>query len=251
MMQRIRQRKGKKSKLKKSKLPNRGKVLLSLVSLTLGFILAFSYSVSQKNERQGTVDSSTYAQTEAAREELILQKERNKELSSELRSVQNRIREYEQQIGSDASLDELVNEAETLRLLTGDVPVKGPGYRVELSDGEYDPAQVNPNDYIVHEGHVYMVINELKIAGAEAISVNGKRIHDTSYIRCTGPVITVDGETFPAPFVVEAIGNQNTLQEALELNGGILDQLVGQQIVIQNTVLNEVRMASVHEESGE
>lgn len=91
-----------------------------------------------------------------------------------------------------------------------------------------------------------MVINELKIAGAEAISVNGKRIHETSYIRCTGPVITVDGETFPAPFVIEAIGNPETLADAAELSGGILDQLRTEQIRIETQKLSELVMQSMH-----
>lgn len=231
-----------------NKTVNRGKIILSVVSLTLGFILAFSFSVSQKRNQEVAVNSATFGQTESVRQELIEQKERNKELSEELRDVQETIREYEQQAGSNtSSLDELVKEAEALRLLTGEVPVKGEGYRVQLEDGEYDPDQVNPNDYIVHEGHVFMVINEFKIAGAEAVSVNGKRIHETSYIRCTGPVITVDGETFPAPFIIEAIGNSSTLSEAVELSGGILDQLKGQQIRIQTEKVSELMMLSMHE----
>lgn len=231
-----------------NKTVNRGKIILSVVSLTLGFILAFSFSVSQKRNQEVAVNSATFGQTESVRQELIEQKERNKELSEELRDVQETIREYEQQAGSNtSSLDELVKEAEALRLLTGEVSVKGEGYRVQLEDGEYDPDQVNPNDYIVHEGHVFMVINELKIAGAEAVSVNGKRIHETSYIRCTGPVITVDGETFPAPFIIEAIGNPSTLSEAVELSGGILDQLKGQQIRIQTEKVSELMMLSMHE----
>ncbi|WP_392456156.1 DUF881 domain-containing protein [Chryseomicrobium aureum] len=229
-----------------NKKTNRGKILLSLVSLTLGFILAFSYSLSQQRSAE-QVDSITFNQTEEVREQLIQQKERNKELSEELQAVQTKIREYEQQAGGNtSSLEELVKTAEALRLLTGEVAVKGPGYKVELQDGEYDPNQVNPNDYIVHEGHVYMVINELKIAGAEAISVNGKRIHETSYIRCTGPVITVDGETFPAPFVIEAIGNPETLADAAELSGGILDQLRIEQIRIETQKLSELVMQSMH-----
>lgn len=231
-----------------NKTVNRGKIILSVVSLTLGFILAFSFSVSQKRNQEIAINSATFGQTENVRQELIEQKERNKELSEELRNVQETIRDYEQQAGSNtSSLDELVKEAEALRLLTGEVPVKGEGYRVQLEDGEYDPDQVNPNDYIVHEGHVFMVINELKIAGAEAVSVNGKRIHETSYIRCTGPVITVDGETFPAPFIIEAIGNSSTLSEAVELSGGILDQLKGQQIRIQTEKVSELMMLSMHE----
>ena len=76
-----------------------------------------------------------------------------------------------------------------------------------LKDADYDPIEQNPNDYIVHESHIFRVVNELRISGAQGIAINGQRITSNSYIKCTGPVITIDGRTFPAPFVIEAIGD--------------------------------------------
>ena len=62
--------------------------------------------------------------------------------------------------------------------------------KLRYDDGEYDPSVANPNDYIVHESHIFKVINELKISGAEAIAINGQRLKANSYISCNGPVIT-------------------------------------------------------------
>ena len=97
--------------------------------------------------------------------------------------------------------------------------------RVTLKDAEYDPVEQNPNDYIVHESHIFKVINELRISGAQGLSINGQRITANSFIKCTGPVITIDGKTFPAPFVIEAIGDSDVLASSLYLKGGVIDGL--------------------------
>lgn len=222
--------------LKKSrllKIPSRGLILISIVSLVLGFILAYSYSISSNNEKETTGNSYSFNEMEKYREELINQKEKNKRLTEEINEKQQEIRDFEQSFASsEESVEELVKEAEKLRLLIGDIPSQGKGVAVSLQDGAYNPSQENPNDYIVHESHVFKVINELKISGAEAISINGQRLHANSFIRCTGPVITVDGKTFPAPFTIEAVGDPSVLLASVNLGGGIVDQLTSDNIVV-------------------
>ena len=89
--------------------------------------------------------------------------------SDEINEKQHEIKEFEQSfVNSEENVEELVDEAEMLRLLIGDIPSEGKGIAVSLQDGAYNPSQENPNDYIVHESHVFKVINELKISGAEA-----------------------------------------------------------------------------------
>ena len=66
-------------------------------------------------------------------------------------------------------------------------------------------------------------INELKNAGAEAISINDQRIISKSSIICAGVIIRVNGEKVGAPFTIKAIGNQNDLYYALSRVGGYLD----------------------------
>lgn len=213
-------------------VPFRGRILISLVSLVLGFILAYSYSMaSADKEIEG--NSSYSVEIEKYRDKLIEQKEMNNDLTEEINKKQQIIRGYEKSfVDSEESVEELVTEAEKLRLLLGDIPSEGKGISIALEDGEYNPSQENPNDYIVHESHVFKVINELKISGAEAIAINGQRLHAQSYISCTGPVITVDGRTFPAPFTIEAVGDPKVMLASVSLGGGVIDQLTSDNIVV-------------------
>ncbi len=210
------------------------RIIFSIVCLVLGFILAYSYSLSSAKKSTGMTSGTGYfEQEERYREDLIQQKERNKELANELVARQKEVRKIEQAlVGSEERYASLIQEAEDLRLLLGVIPSTGEGVKVQLQDAEYDPVSENPNDYIVHESHVFKVLNELKISGAEAISINGQRLHANSYIRCNGPVITIDGKQFPAPFVIEAIGDTEVLIPSLELSGGVLDQLLNDNIIV-------------------
>ncbi len=236
--------------MKKDRLQNnpfRGRILISLVSLVLGFILAYSYSLASGEEEK---EVSTYSkEMEKYREQLIAQKEQNKKLTEELNQKQVDIRKYEQSFAnSEENVEELVHEAEKLRLLMGDIPAQGKGIVVSLQDGEYDPSQEDPNDYIVHESHVFKVVNELKISGAEAIAINGQRLHANSYIVCTGPVITVDGKKFPAPFTIEAVGDPSVLLAAVNLGGGVVSQLTNDNIVVTVEEMSKVTMPALRDE---
>lgn len=223
------------------------RIIFSLVCLVLGFILAYSYSLSSSKKLSGVADSSKYFEKEESyREDLIHQKERNKELGNELLTRQLEVREIEKSLsGSEEQYESLIGEAEDLRLLIGMLPATGEGVKVQLQDAEYNPASVNPNDYIVHESHVFQVLNELKISGAEAITINGQRLHANSYIKCNGPVITVDGQQFPAPFIIEAIGDPSVLVPSLQLTGGVLDQLVNDNIVVTIEKKSKVQMPAL------
>ena len=133
-------------------------------------------------------------------------------------------------------------------MLLGVIPAAGSGITITLKDADYDPVEQNPNDYIVHESHIFKVINELRISGAQGLSINGQRITANSFIKCTGPVITVDGKTFPAPFVIEAIGEADVLEEALHLKGGVIDGLVLDNIVVSTEQVKKIQLSALGEE---
>ena len=79
------------------------------------------------------------------------------------------------------------------------------------------------------------MINELRSAGAEAISLNGERIMATSEIRCTGAVVTVNGRRYAAPYIIMAIGDPSTLYNALTMRSGVVDVLGQWGITVQVT----------------
>lgn len=223
---------------------NSNRVILSLVSLVLGFMVAFSFRVTQNesDNSKGLTDRQ-WEQHLNLRNELIEQEEKNRKLQKELNAKQEKVRNIEEKLSKEAQVFfNMAEDAEKYRMFLGKVKVRGSGVKVTLADGEYDPDEENINNYLVHEHHVFKVINELYISGASAIAVNGQRISHNSYVLCTGPVITVDGYQHPAPFEITAIGDPNVLTSALNITGGVKDQLVNDQIVFSMEEKDDIKM---------
>lgn len=232
----------------KKKNPNkitRKQFLIFIVCISTGIIIGYSYKLSKDEVK---VNTSYLEQEESYRNDLIIQQERNKELFEELNELKEKVFQYEKTVASDENqYKELVEEAEQLRLFLGEMPAEGEGIKVTLKDNEYHPNLTNPNDYIVHESHIFMVINELKISGAQAIAINGQRLKPNSYISCNGPVITIDGKQYPAPFEIEAIGDKKTFVSSLKIVGGVFDQLINDRIVVTIEEKDLIQMSTVNE----
>jgi uncharacterized protein YlxW (UPF0749 family) len=180
------------------------------------------------------------------RNQLIEQEDHNRRMQNELHEKQEMIRKFEGELAAEAQVYfNLAEDAERYRMHLGKVKVKGPGVKVSLSDGEYDPKEENINNYLVHEHHVFKVINELYISGAAAVAINGQRLTHNSYIVCDGPVITVDGNQHPAPFEITAIGDPEILVPALNITGGVRDQLVNDHIIFSLQAVNDVVMEPI------
>ena len=81
------------------------------------------------------------------------------------------------------------------------------------------------NNVDVLNEDILKVINELRAAGAEAISLNDQRLISTSEIRCAGPTISVNNTRVAAPFVIKAIGNAKSMEDAIKMRGGVAETL--------------------------
>lgn len=218
-------------------------VILSLVFLVLGYIMAFSYHLTQSENRQIEISDNQWERDMELRKQLVEIEEKNLALQNELNEKQERVREIEKEMSQEAQIYfNLAEDAEKYRMYLGKVKVEGPGVEVILSDGAYNPNEENINNYIVHEHHVFKVINELYISGASSIAINGQRLSHNSYILCNGPVIEIDGYQHPAPFVITAIGDSEVLASALNLTGGVRDFLVNENITVSIEQKNEVVM---------
>lgn len=226
-------------------------VIFSLVFFVFGFILAFSYSQSAKDEDPSPVITDRqYIMENNLRNQLISIQDRNRDLQKELYDKQESVRQKEKELSQEEeTYMNLAKDAEKFRMFLGKVKVKGPGVEVVLEDGDYQQNE-DVNNYLVHEHHVYKVVNELLVAGASAVAINGQRLNHDSYIVCTGPVITVDGNPFPAPFKITAIGDTDILTSALTLRGGVRDQLVNDNIIFSIEKKKQILLDPVLGESS-
>jgi uncharacterized protein YlxW (UPF0749 family) len=205
--------------------------------------MAFSYHFTQKEIKQErtNISGNQWEETLDLRNQLISIEETNRKLQKELHQKQDKVLDNEKELSKEAqAFLTLAEDAEKYRMFLGKVRVKGEGVTVTLADGDYNPNEPNINNYLVHEYHVFKVINELYISGAAGISVNGQRLSSQSYIICDGPVITVDGVQHPAPFVISAIGDPDVLASALNLTGGVKDQLVNDNIIFSLEEKSEI-----------
>lgn len=143
------------------------------------------------------------------------------ELKAKYDESQEIVEEYQTNSATNDSLiASMKNQISTLGLLAGTTDVSGEGIVITLYDG-------NDSGSLVHDSDVLTVVNELRVAGAEAISVNEQRIITTSAIRCVGSVIQVNYQKVAAPFEIKAIGNAQYLESALTIKNGVVDVLKG------------------------
>jgi uncharacterized protein YlxW (UPF0749 family) len=206
-------------------------MIMTLVALVFGFMISYSYHLTSEQTSNSKLTSIQYERDMQLRNELIQQEEKNQVLQNQLDEKQKRLLEIEQDLSTETlSYYNLTEDTEKYRMYLGKVNVKGSGVQVTLADAEYNPQEHHANQYIVHEHHVFKVINELNISGASAIAVNGQRLSHDSYILCNGPVIEIDGYQHPAPFVITAIGDAETMEATLNIKGGVKDILVNENV---------------------
>lgn len=112
-------------------------------------------------------------------------------------------------------------------VLLGTTDVHGEGIIININDG---------ND-LIHQEDIVILLDELKNAGAEAISVNGQRIVSNTYFYCDGSVILIDGVKIGNPFVIKAIGDSQTIYGAITRNKGYVATLTkdGIQVDVQKS----------------
>ena len=196
----------------------KGKLTVAAVFMVFGFMITNQYRItlSQRTVRSERVEDLT--------ERLKAQETQNKKLQKE-------IDEFKKDAANRISDSELKH----LHLLAGTTAVHGKGIEISLDDSKIPvKAGENPNLYILHDEDLLRVINELRAAGAEAISMNDQRIVATTEVRCAGPTVSINNVRVAAPYSLKAIGDPKTLSSSLRLKGGVVDtfQFWGIQVKI-------------------
>lgn len=186
----------------------RGSLSVALVCMVLGFMLAVQF--------RSTQDIKSLPANQRI-EDLTL---RVKQLSSENQQLKEKLSSLASgDDGHSASIHD------GLMLASGQTAVKGPGVIVTLDDSKKMVKNDDPNLYLIHDEDMLKVINELRAAGAEAISINGQRLTGNSEIRCAGPTISVNNVRSAPPFEIRAIGSSRDLLAAINMRGGVADTL--------------------------
>lgn len=198
---------------------------VSMMSLVLGFMIAMA-SVTTVANRQSRLQFLNGDQQERIQSgPLDIQMEYSK-LSSEVTKLQAENTKLENAVGSQTDSAKVLNQnLQDAKVFAGLTDLEGPGIVITLRDNPKQPVPGFESNDTIHDIDVVKVVNELWSSGADAISVNNRRIGASTSIRCVGPVIHVDAVPIASPVVIRAIGDADTLMGGLNLPLGVLSEI--------------------------
>ncbi len=214
-----------KKKMKK------GKVTMTVTIGIACFALALVMSMQFKIVNETDITSIENMRESELRAELANWKSKYEETNQQYEEVTAKIEEYKNNKQSNDETEKLVNqELSQVNQLLGKTDVQGEGIEITLRETDNEEISRITSDDLV------LIINTLKSAGAEAISINDERIINMSdIVDINGNFIKVNGQRILAPYILKAIGNQSYMESALIGNGGPIDEMkkIGQDVSIQ------------------
>jgi len=193
---------------------------LGAAMLGLGFLIAAQLASEGPRIRYTTQERSplieTATQLQATQDDL-------KAKILDLRTKIGQIEGADQ--GSAATVKQLNDDLEAARIAAGLIPIEGTGIVLQLDDSTQPVAAgASESDYLVNSADLRTVIDQLWLAGAEAIAVNGERITATTSVLDIGSSILVNSAYLAPPYQITAVGPPD-LYDRLAASAGFIDFL--------------------------
>lgn len=178
-------------------------VTLGLALLALGFLIAA--------QLQSAVPRTSYTSQERAplvQTALGLQSQQD-QLKQNLLDLRAQVQDVENRgPGSDAAVRQVNDDLGRVRISAGLIALHGGGLVIQLEDStEPVPPGANGSDYRVTAADVRTIVEELWLAGAEAVAVNTERVTGSSAILDIGGSVLVNSAYLAPPYQVAAIGS--------------------------------------------
>ena len=198
-------------------------IILSIMCFILTIAICIQINTVKNN---GSTVSGTQEQNNLKSQVLKMKEKYENEYAALQRAEQELEKERQNATKNNSELEDLESQIKKANFVLGNTDVTGSGIIVTLADGKDENNFIEKKDLLIHAENVLEVVNEMKNAGAEAISINGERIVNTSAISCDGNVIVVNGKKVNSPIQIFAIGYVELLS-ALNRPGSTLDILTG------------------------
>jgi uncharacterized protein YlxW (UPF0749 family) len=191
--------------------PSRGQAVVAALVGVLAFAAVTQVRLAGKDDTYANLRESELIQALNGLQAASRKAERD---LTELEATRDQLRSSTQR--RETALEQAQKEVQTLSVLAGTVPATGPGIRFTVQDPK---GELSLN-------HLLDGIEELRNAGVEAVEINDRVrvIAQTSFEDDTDGV-RVDGVSLKPPYVIDAIGNPDTLAGALQFQDGFTDDV--------------------------
>lgn len=200
-------------------------LIVGITFAVVGFMVSIQYNMSIKFMNKNT--SLTQMQQELISELKNLREIKNIS-NEELNDINRSLEEYEiDKINKNSEIKELKDNTTKYKLLVGYIEGNGPGIIITIENQPiydiFNPKEdisVHDNDSLVNL--IMTIINVLNISGAEAISINNQRYVSHTEIYHKYNSIYINSVPVALPLTIKAIGNDEVLEKALNIEYGVI-----------------------------
>jgi len=215
---------------------NNNKIILLTVFFVLGIMIGIQFKSTIYTKKQTALNSLNYEKliNQVASEQKEIEELKNA-IDENLKLKDNYIRSFMERNRNYSDIE----EREKARFFSGLTYVKGPGIVIRLDDAPVRDENTPVNWLIIHDQDIKIILNDLKSAGAQAISINGERVVAMSEQICAGPTILINGNRYPVPYVIQAIGNPDILYEYI-IKSERVAELIQYDIQVEITKAKEL-----------
>lgn len=215
-------------------------ILGVLISINFNFAGIQSYSQLNSTEYQNAVEerATLYKEIGNLKEDNIEKKDK----------IRNYAKNYTK---NDKILDDMKAQISDYEMFIGLNKIEGSGIILKINDGTTNALEESTdeiNSKLLHDNDMALILNELRVAGAEAISVNNHRIVPWSGVICNWAFIGFDdGGMEYAPFNIYVIGDPEKLKAALLEDGSHVKELMFRKLYVDIQEIDQIIMPPTRE----
>lgn len=210
------------------------KIIVSITVFFMCIVLTCVMFMQFKTAWQTNLTDIENMNEDELRSEIILWQNRYNEIDQKLESRSQTIDEYESILqNNDETSKVLDKELNELEKLIGITDVEGDGIVITLEDND---------DGQVTAAVLLNLVNELKYAGGEAISINGIRIVNMTDIVDVNYIVQIEGQKISSPYTVKCIGDQNFLLNTLNSKDGYVQTYTNSGITVKIETQNNIKI---------
>lgn len=213
----------------------KGKLTITIsIGLTAVIFAAVMFAQFKTVEQTNITEIESMRESEL-RTELSSWKSKYDETNLKYEEISKKVEEYKQQMKDNADATALIKNdiAENEKYL-GYSDVEGEGLVITLEDNS--KKEITSDDLL-------NLVNQLKLAGAEAISINDERVVNTTDITIVnGAFVFVNGKRLSSPYTVKVIGNQKYLDSAISIKYGYIDEITANGKTISYVPVKSVKI---------
>ncbi len=210
-------------------MKKKGTIIMTVTTGIACFVLSMIIFMQFKVVHETDVTAIDKMREADLQTELVNWKTKYTEAQSKYEEVSATLNKYKEESNSDEkSKANLEEELQKLKEALGQTDVEGKGIIITLKETSESTESIDANVLL-------RIVNYLRDAGADAISVNGQRVVNKTDFAYIQTFIKVNSQRISSPYEIKAIGDQDYLKSALVGKDGYIEKLqaVGHTVTVE------------------